>query len=59
MISRPNIGGGLVRRIAYMSGDTVQWMRNDIGYNPPYEMTETFGLLYHGRHDEKSLRRLL
>lgn len=36
------INDELVRRIAYMSGDTVQWMRNDIGYNPPYEMTETF-----------------
>lgn len=36
------INDELVKKIAYNSGETVQWMRNDIGYNPPYEMVETF-----------------
>lgn len=36
------INDRLVRRIADVSGETVEWMRNSIGYNPPYEMTETF-----------------
>lgn len=36
------INDELVKRIAYRSNDTVQWMRNDVGYNPPYEMVETF-----------------
>ena len=31
-----------VKKIAYRSNDTVQWMRNEMGYNPPYEMVETF-----------------
>ena len=42
-----NMGHGqindkLVKEIAYRSNETVQWMRNTIGYNPPYEMVETF-----------------
>lgn len=36
------INDELVKKIAYCSNDTVQWMRNEMGYNPPYEMVETF-----------------
>lgn len=36
------INDELVKKIAYRSNDTVQWMRNEMGYNPPYEMVETF-----------------
>lgn len=36
------INDALVKRIAYSSADTVAWMRNEIGYNPAYEMVETF-----------------
>lgn len=36
------INDELVKKIAYQSGDTVQWMRTEIGYDPQYEMTETF-----------------
>ncbi len=36
------INDDLVRKIAYMSNDTVQWMRSEIGYDPQYEMTERF-----------------
>lgn len=42
-----NMGHGqindeLVKKIAYRSNATVQWMREEMGYNPPYEMVETF-----------------
>lgn len=36
------INDALVKRIAYSSADTVAWMRGEIGYNPAYEMVETF-----------------
>lgn len=36
------INDALVKKIAYRSNETVQWMCNEIGYNPPYEMIETF-----------------
>lgn len=36
------INDALDKKIAYRSNETVEWMRNEIGYNPAYEMTETF-----------------
>lgn len=42
VMGHEQINDALVRRIADESGETVRWMRDTIGYNPPYEMTETF-----------------